>query len=103
VLVNEIGAQNYIFVEPVYDAERVYSLFAQNLYGQIHYTFYGKLASSGTEARVDFLLRNFVRAQVARNFPKMLFRDAGNVGAGIVQSCSDAASNLGVNVRPVWF
>ncbi len=103
MFVNEIGTQNYTFVEPVYDAERVYSLFAQNLYRQIHYTLYRKSASSGAEAWVDLLLRNFVGPQVDRNFPEMLFRDAGNVGAGIVQSCCDAASNLGVNVRPVWF
>ena len=55
MFVDEIGAQNYIFVEPMYDAERVHSLFAQNLYRQIHYTFYGKLTSSGAEARVDLL------------------------------------------------
>ncbi len=102
MFVNEIGTQNYIFIEPVYDTERVYCLFAQNLYRQIHYTLYGKSASSGAEAWVNLLLRNFVGAQVDRNFPEMLFRDAGNVGAGIVQSCGDAASNLGVNVRPVW-
>jgi hypothetical protein len=82
--------------------KRVYSLFAQNLYGQIHYTLYRKSAPSGAEAWVDLLLRNFVGAQVNGNFPEMLFRDAGNVGAGIVQGCGDAASNLGINVRPVW-
>ena len=60
MFVDEIGAQNYIFVEPMYDAKRVHSLFAQNLYRQIYYTLYGKLTSSGTEARVDFLLQNLV-------------------------------------------
>ncbi len=103
MFVNEIGTQNYIFVEPLYDAERVYSLFAQDLYGQIHYTFYRKSSSSGAEAWVDLLLRNFVGPPVDRNFPEMFFRDAGDVGAGIVQGCCDAATNLGVNVRPVWF
>ncbi len=56
MFVNEIGTQNYIFIEPVYDVERVYSLFAQNLYRQIHYTLYGKSAASGAEAWVDLLL-----------------------------------------------
>ena len=102
MFIDEIGAQNYIFVEPLYDAERMHSLFAQNLYRQIHYTFYGELTSSGAEARVDPLLQHFVGAKVDRNFPKLLFRDAGNVGAGIVQSCCDAIPNLGINVRPVW-
>ncbi len=55
MFVDEIGAQNYIFVKPMYDAERMHRLFAQNLYGQIHYTFYGELTSSGAEARVDLL------------------------------------------------
>ena len=102
MFVDEICAQNHIFVEPMYDAKRVHSLFAQNLYRQIHYTFYGKLTSSGAEARVD-LLPNLIRAKVDRNFLELFFRDAGNVGAGIVQSCCDAISNLGVNVRPIWF
>ena len=102
MFIDEIGAQNHIFVEPVYDAKRVHSLFAQNLYRQIHYTFYGKLTPSGAEARVD-LLQNLIGAKVDRNFPKLFFRDAGNVGAGIVQSCGDAIPNLGVNVRPIWF
>ena len=60
MLVDKVGAQNYIFVKPMYDPERVHSLFAQDLYGQIHYTFYGKLTSSGAEARVDLLRRHFV-------------------------------------------
>ncbi len=102
MFIDEIGAQNYIFVEPMYDAERVHSLFAQNLYRQIYYTFYGKLTSSGAEARVNLLLQNLVGAKVNQNFPKLFFRDAGNVGAGIVQSCCDAVSNLGVNVRQIW-
>ena len=102
MFIDEIGAQNYILVEPIYDAERMYSLFAQNLYRQIHYTFYGKLTSSSAEARVD-LLQNLVGAKVDRNFPELFFRDAGNVGAGIVQSCCDAISNSGGDVRPIWF
>ena len=60
MFVDEIGPQNHIFVESMYDAKRVHSLFAQDLYGQIHYTFYGKLTSSGAEARVDLLRRHFV-------------------------------------------
>jgi hypothetical protein len=60
MFIDEIGAQNHIFVEPVYDAKRVHSLFAQNLYRQTHYTFYGKLTSSGAEARVDLLRQHFV-------------------------------------------
>ena len=103
MFVDEIGAQNHIFVESMYDAKRVHSLFAQDLYGQIHYTFYGKLTSSGAEARVDFLLQNLVGAKIDRNFPELFFRDAGNVSAGIVQSCCDAISNLGVDVRPIRF
>ncbi len=103
MFIDEIGTQNYIFVEPMYDAEGVYSLFAQNLYRQIHYTFYGKLTSSGAEARVDLLLQHFVGAKVDRNFSKLFFRDAGNVSAGIIQGCCDAVSNLRVNVRPIWF
>jgi hypothetical protein len=55
MFVDEIGAQNHIFVEPMYDAKRVHSLFAQDLYRQINYTFHGKLTSSGAEARVDLL------------------------------------------------
>ena len=103
MFIDEVGTQNYIFVEPMDDAERVHSLFAQNLYRQIYYTLYGKLTSSGTETGVNLLSQNLVGAQVDRNFPKLFFRDAGNVGAGIVQSCCDAISNLGVNVRPIWF
>jgi hypothetical protein len=71
--VNEIGTQNYIFIEPMYDAERVYSLFSQDLYRQIHYTFYGESASSGAEAWVNLLLRDFVGPQVDRNFSEMFF------------------------------
>ncbi len=71
MFIDEIGAQNYIFVEPMYDAERVNSLFAQNLYRQIYYTFYGQLASSCAEAGVDLLLQNLVGAKVNRNFPKL--------------------------------
>ncbi len=55
MFVDEIGVQNYVFVEPMYDAKRMHSLFTQNLYRQIHYTFYGELTSSGAEARVDLL------------------------------------------------
>ncbi len=55
MFIDEIGAQNYIFIEPIDDAERMHSLSAQNLYGLIHYTFYRKLTSSGAEARFDFL------------------------------------------------
>ncbi len=55
MFIAEVGPQNYIFVEPMYDAERVHSLFAQNLYWQIYYTLYGKL-TSGAETRIDFLL-----------------------------------------------
>jgi hypothetical protein len=103
MFIDEVGTQNYIFVEPMDDAERVHSLFAQNLYRQIYYTLHGKLTSSGAEARVDFLLQNLVGAKIDQNFPELFFRDAGNVGAGIVQSCCDAISNLGVDVRPIWF
>ena len=100
MFVDEIGAQTFIFVESMYDAERVHSLFAQNLYRQIHYTFYGKL-TSGAEARVDPLLQHLVGTKVDRNFPELFFRDAGNVGAGIVQSCCDAIPNLGVLVLEI--
>jgi hypothetical protein len=62
VFVNKISTQNYVFVEPMYDAKGMNSLSAQNFNGQIHYTFYGKLTSSGAETRVDFLLKNFVWA-----------------------------------------
>ncbi len=60
--VDKVSSQNYIFVEPLYDAEGMNSSFAQNFNGQINYAFYGKLTSSGAEARVDFLLKNFVWA-----------------------------------------
>ena len=61
MFVDKISSQNYVFIEPLYDAKGVNSLFAQNFYGQIHYTFYGQLTSSGAKAWVNFLLKNFVR------------------------------------------
>ncbi len=103
MLVNKVGTQNYVFVEPLYDAKGVHSLFAQYFDRQIHYTFYGKLTSSSAEAWVDLLLMNFVRSLIDRNFSKVFFRDAGNVGAGIIQGSSNGASNLGSNVRSIRF
>ncbi len=103
MFVNKISTQNYIFIEPLYDAEGVHSLFAQYFDRQIYYTFYGKLTSSGAEAWVNLLLMNFVRSLTDRNFLKVFLRDAGNVGAGIIQGCGDGTSNLGSNVRSIWF
>jgi hypothetical protein len=78
-------------------------MFAQNFDRQIHYTLYRKLTSSGAETGINFLLKNFAWTQVDGNFPEMFFRNAGDVGAGVVQSCRDGASNLGINVRPIGF
>ena len=102
MFVNKISTQDYVFVEPLYYAKGVYSLFAQYFDRQIHYAFYGKLTSSGAEAWVDSLLMNFVRSLIDRNFSKVFLRDAGNVGAGIIQGCGNGASNLGSNVRSIW-
>ncbi len=73
MFVNKISTQNYIFVEPMDDAKGMNSSLAQNFNGQIHYTSYGKLTSSGAEARIDFLLKNFVWAYVDGNLPEMFF------------------------------
>jgi hypothetical protein len=103
VFVNKVSPQNYVFIEPLYDAERMNSLSALNLNRQVDYTFDGKLTPSGAEAWINFLLKHLAWTQADGNFPEMFFPDARNVSAGVIQSCRDRASNLGVNVRPIWF